>query len=143
MLVSDILRNKSGDVITGAAGDTVAEIAARLAAHRIGAVPVTGDDGGVLGILSERDIVRGLAEHGTGCLKLKAADLMTSKVISCAADDTIKHVMQVMTENRIRHLPIMAGGALKDIITIGDVVKHRLEEQQHEVEELHRYVSGG
>ncbi|MEN8197418.1 MAG: CBS domain-containing protein, partial [Pseudomonadota bacterium] len=94
MLVSDILRNKSGDVITGAADDTVAEIAARLAAHGIGAVPVTDDDGGVLGILSERDIVRGLARNGTGCLKLKAADLMTAKVISCAADDTIKHVME-------------------------------------------------
>lgn len=141
MSVRDILKKKGNAVETAGPDKTVSEAAGQLASKRIGALVITEGDS-IAGILSERDIVRSASEHGAACLDRKVSDLMTKDVITCDPDESARRVLEMMTENRIRHLPVTEDGKLAGIVTIGDVVKHRLEETQHEVEELQRYVSG-
>lgn len=141
MSVRDILKKKGGAVETTGPDTIVAAAAGVLAAKRIGALVILEGDA-IAGILSERDIVRAAAEHGAKCLDRKVSDLMTKKVITADPDQSARQVMELMTENRIRHLPVTEDGKLAGIVTIGDLVKHRLEETQNEVDELQRYVSG-
>ncbi len=123
---------KSRATITVKPEDAVSAAAAVLAKHRIGAVIVTGDGARVDGILSERDIVRALGTTGPGCLSGKVSDLMTSSVVGCHMDDTINSVMERMSDGRFRHMPVIEDGRLAGVISIGDVVKARIEEIQHE-----------
>jgi CBS domain-containing protein len=143
MLIAQILAGKSPDVVTTRPDATIAEVAKLLKAKRIGAVVVTDADGGLCGIISERDLARGLADHGAGLLTLRVGDLMTREVSTCSPDDGIDQLMQQMTEGRFRHLPVVADGKMIGIISIGDVVKHRLQELEQEAHMLHDYISGG
>ncbi len=140
MNVSEVLRGKGGWVERIRPESTVAEAARLITDHRIGAVVVVDVKDKVIGILSERDIVRGAAAEGAAALDLSVSDLMSSNVVSCSPDDDVKSVMQVMTLRRIRHLPVMEGDALTGIVSIGDLVKARLDEQAIEVGVLRDYA---
>lgn len=140
MYVSDILKAKAGELITTAPDETVAATAQLLSAKRIGAVIVCDAGGAIVGMLSERDIIRGVAARGKSVLNAQVHELMTTKVVTCKPTDTIAEVMKVMTHERFRHLPVVEGDALKGIISIGDVVKHRLEESEQEAKVLRDYV---
>jgi len=140
MTVSRILALKGRDVATIAPHRSVADAVTLLAARRIGAVIVGGDDGAVLGILSERDIVRALAA-GADALQHPVSRYMTAEVVTCAPDMLIVDVMEEMTAGRFRHMPVMEGGRLAGIVSIGDVVKHRLDEMQHETQALRQYIT--
>jgi len=141
MLVSDILKSKGNAVISAAPSDSVAEAARVLTERRIGALVVLEGER-LAGILSERDIVRALARQGPGCLQGPLSALMTAKVVTCTPGHSIAEVMEVMTNSRIRHLPVVEGGRLAGMVSIGDVVKWRLEEAQEEVRQLAAYVAG-
>jgi CBS domain-containing protein len=140
MTVSRILALKGRDVTTITPHRSVADAIALLAARRIGAVIVGGDDGAVLGILSERDIVRALAA-GADALQHPVSRYMTAEVVTCAPDMLIIDVMEEMTAGRFRHMPVMEGGRLAGIVSIGDVVKYRLDEMQHETQALREYIT--
>ncbi len=143
MHVFEILKSKGNRVVTTDAGQTIAATAALLTSERIGAVVAVDARGRVAGIISERDIIQGLAELGEKALAAKVGDLMTRDVLTCKPQDSLTDLMAVMTARRVRHLPVVEGGELKGIISIGDVVKHRLEEVQMEVDVLQDYVRGG
>ncbi len=143
MHVADILKTKGSDVVTSGADETVAATARLLNLKRIGAVVVCDAPGAVIGVISERDIVRGIAVNGQRALDMRVGDLMTSDVVVCKPTDTIAEVMQVMTLGRFRHLPVIEDGELQGIISIGDVVKNRLEETDMEARSLRDYVLAG
>jgi CBS domain-containing protein len=138
--VSGILKQKGHRVVTVTPQQTVASVVEVLTQNRIGAAPVIGEDGQIVGIVSERDIVRGLSEHAEALLRLPIERLMTRDVRTCSSEDRLCDLAQVMTLQRIRHLPVVQSGALHGIVSIGDVVKQRLEEVQIEVEDLQRYI---
>ncbi|WP_119678852.1 CBS domain-containing protein [Indioceanicola profundi] len=143
MHVSTILKNKGAAIITTRPEESTGTVAQLLHVNRIGAVLVVDSDGEIAGILSERDIVRGLAVHGAGVLDRPVAEFMTRKVVTCQSTDTIASIMERMTQGRFRHLPVVDDGKLVGFISIGDVVKLRVEEYAQEVESLREYVSGG
>lgn len=143
MFVSDILSQKGGLVFSVTAGTSVAEVAKQLSGRRIGSVLVLNDESSVLGIVSERDLVRALAGHGIKAMELEARQIMTREVVTCDPDDSIDEVMQIMTNGRFRHLPVVRHGELLGLISIGDVVKARLEEAKHETEALKAYIVAG
>lgn len=147
MLVETVLRAKGNGVVTARPDVTVGEAARQLAANRIGALVIVDGDGllpRIVGILSERDIVRVLAERGPATSDMRVRDLMSTNVVTCRLGDTVEQLMAVMTNRRVRHLPVLGDdGALIGIITIGDVVKNRLEEATMVVESLRDYVSAG
>ncbi|HZF33074.1 MAG TPA: CBS domain-containing protein [Candidatus Angelobacter sp.] len=132
MKVEDILKAKSHRVATMRPESAIDTVIHRMRLDRIGAIVISRDGSTIEGILSERDIVYGLVEHGAGLLKMTAADVMTHEVITCRLQDTIKDVMSKMTHRRIRHVPVVEQGELAGIVSIGDVVKHRLEEAELE-----------
>ncbi|WP_262691184.1 CBS domain-containing protein [Kordiimonas aestuarii] len=140
MKVGQILDYKGHDVISQEAGCTVLEVAKLLGERRIGAVPVT-KSGKLVGIISERDIMRGLAIRGGGVLADDISTLMTKSVFTCSQDDTVQHLMGMMTERRIRHVPVTKGGDLIGMISIGDVVKVRMQETEQEAEALKEYIA--
>lgn len=138
--VSSVLKHKGHEVVTVAPDQTVARVVKLLAQHRIGALPVISPDGRLIGIISERDIVRGMAEHADAVFALPAERLMTREVRTCTSEDQLVDLMEVMTLQRFRHLPVIENGALHGIVSIGDVVKQRLEEVQTEAEQLRNYI---
>jgi CBS domain-containing protein len=140
MTVARIIREKGRNVVTVAQKVTLADIATMLAEKRIGAVVVMEKDA-ITGIVSERDIVRAVAKHGGDGLAMSAADWMTAKVTTCRPEDTINDVMQKMTTGRFRHLPVVENGKLAGIISIGDVVKRRIEEVEHEADQIREYIA--
>jgi CBS domain-containing protein len=142
MLVSDILKTKGSAVVAVPLTMAVSDAAKLLAEKRIGSVLVL-DKEKIAGILSERDIVRTLAAEGASCLDGPVSRLMTAKVVTCRPDQSISDVMELMTTGRFRHVPVVEDGRLAGMISIGDVVKWRLEEAQEEVRQLAAYVSGG
>jgi CBS domain-containing protein len=115
---------------------TIDTVVRRMRLERIGAVVISPDGKSVNGILSERDILHALAEHGTALLALKAEDLMTREVVTCSLEDTLQSVMVKMTQRRIRHLPVVEQGQFAGIVSIGDAVKSRLEEVELEANVL-------
>jgi CBS domain-containing protein len=143
MFVSDILTQKGGLVFTVTPGTTVAQIAQQLSTRRIGSVLVMGAHDDVTGIVSERDLVRAMSLHGAAALELGARHVMTREVVTCDPDDSIDHIMETMTRGRFRHLPVVRHGALLGVVSIGDVVKARLEEARHETEALKAYIVAG
>ncbi len=140
MHVEAILKAKGRDVATLAPDDSVATAIGLLAKRKIGAVVVVDGSGRTQGIVSERDIVGALAAHAERTGALRLADIMTREVVACRGDDTIEHVMALMTNRRVRHLPVIEGGDLVGIISIGDVVKNRLAETEMEAQVLRDYV---
>lgn len=143
MTVAQILRQKgSTEVETIAPSSTLSEAAERLSSRRIGALIVSSDGKGVEGIVSERDLVAWLGREGPGCLSRPVADVMTSKVVGCAPSDDVRNIMERMTGGRFRHMPVMEDGRLAGLISIGDVVKFRMNELEHETEALAEMIKG-
>ena len=127
MLVNEMLKAKRTDVVTVKPHETLNTLVHRLTMENIGAVVVSTDGGKVDGIISERDIVRGLTRHGAHLLEMTVAEIMTEHVLTCSPNDNIKDIMRQMTQRRIRHLPVAENGRLMGLVSIGDVVKDRLE----------------
>jgi CBS domain-containing protein len=130
--ISDVLGTKGGAVVTVIGTNTVGEVVAKLAEHRIGAVAVVDKWQKLAGIFSERDLVRVLAQHGTSALQRAVQDVMTTSVITCGVEDRIDAMLDRMTMRKIRHLPVVDGTALIGIVSIGDLVHHRLREKELE-----------
>ena len=143
MFVSDILAQKGGLVFSVTPGTSVAQLSQQLSTRRIGSMLVLDVEGAVAGIVSERDLVRALASHGAKAMELEARQVMTRDVVTCDPDDSIDQVMQTMTSGRFRHLPVVRHGELLGLVSIGDVVKARLEEAKHETEALKAYIVAG
>lgn len=143
MNVAIILQQKGHDVVTVEPETRIGDVAKTLAEKGIGAVLVQGPGGQVAGILSERDIVRGLAECGNDCLERTASEFMSSTVVTCAPEDGINAVMAMMSSRRFRHLPVMKDGQLNGIISIGDVVKRRIDQIEFEAKAMHDYITQG
>jgi CBS domain-containing protein len=141
MKVSDLLANKNQDVATISQERTVSDALALLKERRIGALVVTGPTPPLVGIFSERDAVRALATSGAEALNMTVAELMTSDVQTCDETTTVTELMGLMTERRIRHLPVVHESQLVGMISIGDVVKARFDELEHEKKDLLDYVS--
>lgn len=142
MNVEAILRSKGSGVATVPPGTTIAAAIRELRARGIGALVVSEDGRSVSGILSERDIVHALAEHGAELLKLTVDRLMTRRVVTCRPEDTVSELMARMTERRFRHLPVLKDGALCGIVSIGDLVKNRIEEVEFEADSLRHFIAG-
>jgi len=140
MTVKAILSQKGNDVLTIDPAATLAAAAKLLAQHRIGAVLITGVDGRLSGILSERDIVRVLAEQGADALNERVDRVMTRKVVTCTEAETIAAIMERMTAGKFRHLPVVDQGRLVGVVSIGDVVKYRLHEIETESQALREYI---
>jgi len=142
MRITDVLRRKGSSVITIPPTGTVRDLLAVLAEHKIGALVVSTDGAHVDGIVSERDIVRRLHVDGEGVLDLSISDIMTSDVHTCVPEVTTDDLMQEMTEFRFRHVPVVVEGRLAGIVSVGDVIKYRLEELQSERDHLTAYITG-
>jgi len=143
MNVESVLNSKGSTVVTARPETPITAIAKLLTEARIGAVVISADNTRVEGILSERDIVNAVAARGEEALSLPASALMTRNVVTCAPEDHVADLMAVMTEKRIRHLPVVDEGALAGIISIGDVVRCRVQEISAEAEALRTYVTQG
>lgn len=141
MTVRSILDEKGYDVVTLEPTASLVDAVQLLGSRRIGAAVVIDANRRIVGILSERDIVRVIGERGAGALDLSVADVMTTKVSTCSETATINDVMEVMTRGRFRHLPVESGGKLAGIISIGDVVKRRIEDVEREAEQIREYIA--
>ena len=141
MRVHDVLRRKGAEVVTVRPEATVRELLDTLGEHRIGAVVVSVDGRTVDGIVSERDVVRRLHDRGPEILDAMISEIMTAEVSTVAPDEHLELLMGLMTNNRFRHVPVVVDGALAGIISIGDVVKHRMDELQAERDQLVGYIS--
>ena len=141
MAVAHILKQKGAAVVTVQPADGVQAIVDILAKHRIGAVVVVDPQGGIAGIVSERDVVRAMAGDAAGVVRKTAADIMTAKVRTCTPHDSEADLMQIMTESRIRHLPVLVNGRLAGMVSIGDVVKLRMQEVEREADHMKSYIA--
>ncbi|MCG7320449.1 MULTISPECIES: CBS domain-containing protein [Arsenicicoccus] len=141
MKISDVVKSKGSDVVTMRPDATVGELLTLLADHNIGAVVVSDDGTSVSGIVSERDVVRHLGRSGAGVLQEPVSTIMTVEVHTCSFGDEIEDLAGSMTERRIRHVPVIEDGRLAAIVTIGDVVKHRISQLQDERDHLVGYIN--
>jgi CBS domain-containing protein len=141
MNVETILKGKGRSVVTIAPNATITEAVDLLRRKGIGAVLVTAGDGAIAGILSERDVVHALADRGAALLDLPVSALMTRHVFTCKPQDSVADLMAQMTERRIRHLPVVEDGRLAGIVSIGDVVKNRLDEVEEEATTLRQFIT--
>jgi CBS domain-containing protein len=142
MRITDVLRRKGTSVVTIAPDRSVRDLLAALAEHKVGALVVSSDGAVVEGIVSERDVVRRLNADGDGVLEGRVSKIMTAVVYTCAPEESTDDLMRAMTEHRIRHVPVLVEGRLSGIVSIGDIVKHRLEELQSERDQLTAYITG-
>jgi CBS domain-containing protein len=142
MFVRQILRDKGDNIVSTGPKARIADVAALMSKERVGAVVVLDADRRLVGIVSERDITRGLAEHGAALLDMHAEQIMTREVITCSPDDGVDKLMRKMTIGRFRHLPVMEGRAMVGVVSIGDIVKHRLEQLEAEASLLQDYIAG-
>jgi CBS domain-containing protein len=142
MLISDILRHKGGAIVTVTPEADVRQLLTVLAEHRIGAVVVSHDGTSVDGIVSERDIVRALAERGSDVMAEPVTAIYTAAVHTVVPETRLDEVMRIMTEHRVRHVPVLVDGTLRGIVSIGDVVKSRIDELETERAALTAYISG-
>ena len=143
MLVAELLRQKGAEVATVAPTDSVGRVVETLRTHNIGAIVVSADGSTIDGIASERDVVRALDASTSDLLEQPVADIMTADVHTCSPTDTVDSLMSLMTDKRIRHLPVVVDGALNGIISIGDVVKCRVSELEVEARQLTEYIQHG
>jgi CBS domain-containing protein len=142
MNVETILQNKGSAVATIRPGETVGSAVNALVSRNIGALVASDDGERVDGIISERDIVHALAHHGSGLLALAVAEVMTRPVITCEPTQSVDELMAEMTNRRIRHFPVVRDGRLCGIVSIGDVVKSRLDEIEYEAKSLRSFIAG-
>ncbi len=142
MRISGVLRVKGTQVVTVTPDTRVRRLLAVLAEHRIGAVVVSGDGASVDGIASERDIVRALAKRGAAVLSEPVTAIYTAEVYTVTPETSLEDVMRMMTERRVRHAPVVADGVLRGIVSIGDVVKNRIDELETERTALTGYITG-
>jgi CBS domain-containing protein len=140
MNVKAILAAKGGDIISIEPTADLAAAVKLLSAHRIGAVLIRGAGGRLAGILSERDIVRAISEHGAAALTLPVGQVMTRNVATCGEDDSVASIMERMTTGKFRHMPVLSKGELIGLVSIGDVVKQRVEEIEKESEAMRDYI---
>jgi CBS domain-containing protein len=140
MNVDSILKSKGRDVVTIASDATINDAVLMLRRKRIGALVICPQGGAVEGILSERDIVRALADYGARVFDLPVSALMTRRIVACSPGDSVADLMAKMTELRIRHLPVVEDGALAGIVSIGDVVKSHIDEVEHEASALRQFI---
>jgi CBS domain-containing protein len=143
MRISDVLRQKGTAVATVRPSATVRQLLTTLREHNIGATVVTTDGDAVVGIVSERDIVRNLEERGADLLDAKVSEIMTRGVLTCGPDDTVDSLAETMTERRIRHMPVLDHGRLAGIVSIGDVVKSHIRQLETDREQLESYIAHG
>jgi len=141
MQVGQILQSKGRDVVTIPSDATLSEAARELARHRIGALIVKNEDGSILGVISERDIVRAVSEASVFALPKPVSAYMTRAVATCCEHDTVDSLMETMTEGRFRHLPVIEDNRLVGIVSIGDVVKTRIAETVQEANTLREYIA--
>ena len=143
MIVEHILKNKGVYVATVSPDARIVDVIAALESEDTGALVVSGDGKTIDGIISERDVVRGLQTFGAEVLEHPVRDLMSVDVFTCEADDRLAGIMAIMTEQRVRHLPVVDEGELAGIVSIGDIVKHRLDEVLSEAEAMRSYIAHG
>ena len=144
MVIASILKTKGNRVVSLAPDQTILEAARLLAEHRIGAALVRDPAGELLGILSERDIVGGMAAHGPGTTGLKATQFMTRDLVTIRPETLVTEALSLMTQRRVRHLPVLdASGGLVGLVSIGDLVKHKISEIEAEAQTLKNYIAAG
>jgi CBS domain-containing protein len=143
MRIADVLRNKGAEVATVRPDATVEELLAGLAERNIGAMVVLGADDEIVGMVSERDVVRRLHEFGPDVLGMAVERIMTALVATCTLESCVDDLSELMTENRVRHVPVVADGRLAGLVSIGDVVKVRMEELNTERMQLRAYITQG
>jgi CBS domain-containing protein len=141
MRIADVLRRKGSAVATVEPTATVAELIGQLASHNVGALPVVDQDR-LIGIVSERDVVRQLHATGSALLGASVADIMTTEVTTCSPGDSVEDLAGVMTERRVRHIPVVSDGTLAGIVSIGDLVKARIDLLESERAQLQNYIAG-
>ena len=142
MRITDVLRNKGNQVVTVAPDKSINDLLDLLAEHAVGALVVSSDGATVEGIVSERDIVRRLQQRGADLLDQPVREIMTSDVHTAGPDTDIEDLMRIMTDRRFRHVPVVERGSLVGIVSIGDVVKHRIDLLQAERDQLTAYITG-
>ncbi|WP_224401074.1 CBS domain-containing protein [Pseudonocardia sp. ICBG1034] len=140
MRIADVLRNKGSAVSTVAPEDSMGEVLRAIAERNLGALPVVDGDR-LVGIVSERDVVRRLHSHGAALLDARVAEVMTTEVVTCSPDDGVGDLARIMTDRRVRHLPVIVDGALAGIVSIGDLVKARMDMLEQEREQLESYIA--
>jgi CBS domain-containing protein len=140
MHIADVIRGKGADVVTIGPSATVGELIALIAGRNIGALPVV-EEGHLVGIVSERDVVRRLHEMGSALLTRQISEIMTTEVTTCSPSDSVVDLARVMTERRFRHLPVVVDGELRGIVSIGDLVKARIDMLEVEREQLASYIA--
>lgn len=140
MRIVDVIKVKGGDVVTVRPDATVSELLALLDEHRIGAIVVSGDSTAIDGIVSERDVVRHLHSSGASLLDAPVSQIMTADVHTCSPEDDLESLATAMTERRIRHVPVVSDGGLYAIVSIGDIVKSRIDTLQAERDQLRNYI---
>lgn len=143
MSVARMLEEKGSDVFTMPPSTNTMDAVVALREHKIGALVISGGQGKIDGILSERDVVRALAEHGKGALSEPVSSHMTSNVVTCTEMANVPELMELMTKGRFRHLPVEREGKLVGIISIGDVIKRRIAEVEAEAEDIKSYIASG
>ncbi len=141
MILADLLRGRDREIIKIKANDCIADAATTLTESKIGALLVQDEAGNIVGIISERDIVGGMGPHGADLHDVAVSELMTADIIKCAGGDTVLEAMAMMTDRRIRHLPVFDGDDLVGFISIGDLVKCRISEVQAEAEAMRQYIA--
>ena len=141
MKLAELIRGKSHEIVKIRADRNIAEASITLTENKIGALLVEDQNGKIVGILSERDIVGGMAPHGADLHDVEVSELMTPDLIHCSPQDTVNQAMAMMTDRRIRHLPVLDGDELVGFISIGDLVKCRIMEVQTEAEALRQYIA--
>ncbi len=143
MRINRVIKHKGTHVATIEPDTTVAAACHELRSQGVGALIVSSGPDDLAGIISERDITRSLADRGAATLELRVSDLMTREVITCCLEDTVHEIMRVMTEGRVRHVPVVEDRMLVGVVSIGDMVKHRLGELEEENHTLHDYIETG
>lgn len=143
MNVAAILKDKGHDVVTSRIDASLLDIAKLLSEHGIGCVVLVDDEGAIAGIVSERDIVRTLAKSGVEALSAPVSQSMTKNVVTCTDSDTIEYLMSEMTVRRVRHIPVLESKRISGLVSIGDVVKHRIAETEREAEAMRAYIATG
>ena len=142
MTVERLLRIKGHEVVTIRPQATLADVAHELSAGKFGALIVSEDGRSIQGIISERDLVQAVAAHGASALDLKVEEVMTRDVVTCAVQDKVDHLMAVMSHRRFRHLPVVENGVLCGVISMTDVMRHRLDEVEVEASHMRNFIAG-
>ena len=143
MTVQSILDMKGKEIVSVGPEATLGELVAVLCGARVGAAVVLDDSGRLVGIVSERDVVRVLGRDGAAALETPVLDTMTKAVITCVPEDSIQSLMEKMTAGRFRHVPVVSGGRVIGVVSIGDVVKRRLNDLEFEADQLKQYITAG